>query len=56
MEELVIPLDACNPELFSEIKGKDTDSIYEWDTHIDGIRRTAHIFGKGAVGTHRITV
>ena len=54
VDELVIPLDACNSELFSKIKGKDADSIYEWDTHLDGIRRAAQTFGKGAVGTHLI--
>lgn len=54
VEKLVIPLDACNSELFSIIKGKDAYSIYGWDTHLDGIRRATYVFGKGAVGTHLI--
>ncbi len=54
VDKLVIPLDACNRELFSYIKGKDANSIYEWETHLNGIKRANRIFGKGAVGTHLI--
>lgn len=50
VDELVIPLDACTPELFDRIKGKSAGSPYSWEMHMDGIRRAARIFGK--VGTH----
>ena len=48
--ELVIPLDACTPELFDRIKGKGAGSPYSWEMHMDGIKRAARIFEK--VGTH----
>lgn len=50
VSELVIPLDACTPELFDRIKGKSAGSPFSWKNHIDGIRRASRIFGK--VGTH----
>lgn len=50
VNEIVIPLDACTPELFERIKGKGAGSPYSWDTHMDGIKRASRIFGK--VGTH----
>lgn len=52
VNELVIPLDACTPELFDRIKGKSAGSPYSWDTHMDGIKRAVCIFKK--VGTHLI--
>ncbi len=52
VDEIVIPLDACTPELFERIKGKGAGSPYSWEMHMDGIRRAAHVFGK--VGTHLI--
>lgn len=54
VDKLVIPLDACTSELFSRIKGRKAGSIYEWGTHLDGIRRAVRIFGRGSVGTHLI--
>lgn len=54
VDKLVIPLDACNCELFSFIKGKEAHSIYEWESHLDGIKRATRILGRGAVGTHLI--
>lgn len=50
VSELVIPLDACTPELFDRIKGKSAGSPFSWKNHIDGIRRASRIFEK--VGTH----
>jgi len=50
VSELVIPLDACTPELFDRIKGKSAGSPFSWEKHLDGIRRAAFIFEK--VGTH----
>jgi biotin synthase-related radical SAM superfamily protein len=50
--ELVIPLDACTPELFHRIKGKNSGGPYSWDEHLDGMKRAAAIFDK--VGTHLI--
>ncbi len=50
VNELVIPLDACTPELFDRIKGKNAGSPFSWETHMDGLKRAASIFGK--VGTH----
>ena len=52
VSELVIPLDACKPELFDKIKGKGTGGPYSWERHLDGIKRGARIFGN--VGTHLI--
>lgn len=52
VNELVVPLDACTPELFDKIKGKKTGGPYSWKTHIDGIKRASLIFEK--VGTHLI--
>ena len=53
-DKLVIPLDAAERELFGQIKGRDTGSVYEWGAHLDGIRRASAVFGKGSVGTHLI--
>ncbi|MDO9096607.1 MAG: radical SAM protein, partial [Candidatus Methanoperedens sp.] len=50
INELVIPIDACTPELFDRIKGKSAGGPYSWESHMDGIRRAARIFDK--VGTH----
>ncbi len=53
-DKLVIPLDAAERELFGRIKGRDAGSVYEWETHLDGIRRAIAVFGRGSVGTHLI--
>lgn len=50
VNELVVPLDACTPELFDKIKGKKAGGPYSWQTHIDGIKRASLIFER--VGTH----
>lgn len=52
VDELVIPLDACTPELFDSIKGRSTGSPYSWEKHMDGIRRASSVSGK--VGTHLV--
>jgi len=52
VNELVVPLDACTPELFDKIKGKTTGGPYSWERHIDGIKLASVIFEK--VGTHLI--
>jgi len=49
---LVIPLDACTPELFNKIKGKSARGPYSWERHLDGIKRGARFFK--SVGTHLI--
>jgi biotin synthase len=53
-DKLVIPLDAAERELFGRIKGRDAGSVYEWEMHLDGIRRASAVFGRGSVGTHLI--
>ncbi|VVB92298.1 Biotin synthase [uncultured archaeon] len=50
VDELVIPLDACTPQLFERIKGKSAGGPYSWERHVDGLKRASRIFGK--VGTH----
>jgi len=50
VNEIVIPLDACTPELFNKIKGKRAGGPYSWESHMDGIKRASCIFQK--VGTH----
>jgi biotin synthase-related radical SAM superfamily protein len=50
VDELVIPLDTCTPDLFDKIKGKSAGGPYSWERHVDGLKRAARIFGK--VGTH----
>lgn len=52
VNELVIPLDACTPELFDTIKGKSARGPYSWESHMDGIKRAARIFEN--IGTHLI--
>ncbi len=52
VNELVIPLDACTPELFDTIKGEGAGGPYSWEKHMDGLKRAARIFGD--VGTHLI--
>lgn len=52
VNELVIPLDACTPDLFDRIKGKSAGSPYSWENHLDGMKRASKLFGK--VGTHLI--
>ncbi len=47
---IVIPLDACTPELFDKIKGKKTNGPYSWENHIEGIELATKVFEK--VGTH----
>ena len=53
-DKLVIPLDAAERKLFEWIKGRAAGSVYEWATHLDGIRRAIAVFGRGSVGTHII--
>jgi biotin synthase len=50
VNEIVIPLDACTPELFNKIKGKSAGGPYSWESHMDGIKRASRIFQK--MGTH----
>jgi biotin synthase-related radical SAM superfamily protein len=50
INDLVIPLDACTPELFNNIKGKSAGGPYSWESHLDGIKRASRIFQN--VGTH----
>jgi biotin synthase len=50
VNEIVIPLDACTPELFNMIKGKSAGGPYSWEKHLDGIKRASRKFQK--VGTH----
>ena len=50
VNEIVIPLDACTPELFNKIKGKSAGGPYSWESHMDGIKRASRIIQK--VGTH----
>jgi biotin synthase-related radical SAM superfamily protein len=52
VNELVIPIDACTPELFNKIKGKGTGGPYSWKSHMDGIKRASQIFEN--IGTHLI--
>ncbi len=50
INEIVIPLDACTPDLFDKIKGKSAGGPYSWDSHLEGIKRASRLFQK--VGTH----
>lgn len=52
VSELVIPLDACTPDLFDKIKGKTTGGPYSWERHLEGIKLASLVFEK--VGTHLI--
>jgi len=52
INELVIPIDACTPELFDKIKGKTAGGPYSWERHIEGIKIAAGVFEK--VGTHMV--
>ncbi len=52
VNEIVIPLDACTPELFDKIKGKSASGPYAWERHLDGIKRATRFFE--SVGTHLI--
>jgi len=54
VDRLVIPLDACTEELFEAIKGRGAGGTFRWKSHIDGLKRSARILGKGKVGTHLI--
>lgn len=49
-----IALDACTENLFEEIKGKNRDAPYRWDTHKQALKDALGIFGKGHVTTHLI--
>ena len=49
-----IALDACTPELFNKIKGKERDSSYRWKKHRDALHDALKVFGKGYVTTHLI--
>jgi biotin synthase len=50
VNDVVIPLDACTPDLFNKIKGKSAGGPYSWESHMDGIKRASRIFQN--VGTH----
>ena len=52
INELVIPIDACTPDLFDKIKGKSTGGPYSWERHLNGIKRAKYFFEN--VGTHLI--
>jgi biotin synthase len=52
VNEIVIPLDACTPELFDKIKGKTAGGPYSWERHIEGMKLASVIFEN--VGTHLI--
>ncbi len=54
VDRIVIPLDACTPELFDEIKGRKADSPYTWVKHMNSLDEAVRIFGENNVGTHLI--
>ena len=49
-----IALDASTPSIFENIKGKNRDSHYRWESHHRAIDNALKIFGKGRVTTHLI--
>jgi biotin synthase len=49
-----IAMDACEPELFEKIKGKDRGASYRWSTHLNALDEALKIFGKRNVTTHLI--
>ena len=49
-----IAIDACTPELFDKIKGKERNSGYRWERHIEALHDALRVFGKRRVTTHLI--
>lgn len=54
LDTVCFALDACTPELFKQIKGKEINSPYKWDKHLHYLDSALHIFGRNRVTTHLI--
>ena len=51
---IAFALDACTPELFAQIKGREIKSPYRWDRHQKCLTQALDVFGVGHVTTHLI--
>jgi biotin synthase len=54
LQRIGIPLDTATEDLFSRIKGHEAGGAYTWNEHLDALKMSVEIFGKGFVSTHFI--
>lgn len=54
VDRIAISLDASSPTLFRKIKGKGVGGPYTWSSHIQALKDSIAVFGKGKVTTHLI--
>ncbi len=54
VQNIGVAFDACTPELFDAIKGKDVSGPYTWEKHRRAITAALGVFGQGHVTTHLI--
>lgn len=54
VERIGIALDAATPEIFEKVKGKETKSPYNWESHLQNLKDALEIFSEGFVTTHLI--
>lgn len=54
VDRIGIALDASTPEIFNNVKGKQANGPYSWETHFAAIEDALEIFSDGKVTTHLI--
>ena len=54
LDIICFALDACNADLFHQIKGKGINGPYQWKKHLQYLETALGIFGKKKVSTHFI--
>lgn len=54
VEKISIPLDGATKEIFDQVKGKDVNGPYRWETHFKSFREAINVFGPGNVGSNII--
>ena len=49
-----IAMDACTPDIFENVKGRNRQAPYNWISHIQTLEAASDVFGKKFVTTHLI--
>ena len=54
VDRICFALDTATPEIFKKVKGSECDGPYTWDEHVELLKKSVEIFGRGFVSTHLI--
>ncbi|MHA1146896.1 MAG: radical SAM protein [Promethearchaeota archaeon] len=54
VQRVGIALDGATPEVFEKIKGKEISGPYNWNKHLECLKKALEVFSEGLVSTHLI--